>query len=98
MWQKCTPKKKVCIICGVLVAIIILSGCLYVGIQGKNIENRMWDYLKENGYEEAEIKSVDVKHSFMNVLLSYNEWIVDVVFEDEPTSVYKYTMKDGAIV
>lgn len=98
MWQKCTPKKKVCIVCGVMVAIIILSGCLYVGIQGKNIENRMWDYLKENGYEEAEIKSVDVKHSFMNVLLSYNEWIVDVVFEDEPTSVYKYTMKDGAIV
>ena len=51
MWQKCTPKKKVCIVCGVMVAIIILSGCLYVGIQGKNIENRMWDYLKENGYE-----------------------------------------------
>ena len=34
----------------------------------------------------------------MNVLLSYDEWTVDVVFEDEQTSIYIYTIKDGAII
>ena len=34
----------------------------------------------------------------MNILLSYNEWTIDVVFEDEPTTIYKYTLKDGIIV
>ena len=34
----------------------------------------------------------------MNVLLSYNEWVISVVFEVEQESVYKYTLKDGEIV
>ena len=28
----------------------------------------------------------------------FGVWTVDVVFEDEPTSVYKYTVKEGSIV
>ena len=91
-------KKTVFIVYGALLAAIILCGCLYIGIRSNHIKNEMWDYLKTNNYEETEIKSVDVKHSVMNVFLSYNEWTIDVVFEDEQTSVYKYTVKDGCIV
>lgn len=91
-------KKTVLIVCGSLFVAVILCVCLYVGIRSNQIKNEMWDYLKANNYAETEIKSVDVKHSFMNALLSYNEWTVDVVFEDEPTSVYKYTVKEGSIV
>lgn len=90
-------KKKVFIVCGALFTAIVLSACFYVGIGSNNVENKMWNYLKENNYDESDIKSVDVKHSFMNILLSYNEWAVDVVFEDDPDSVYKYTLKDGRI-
>lgn len=91
-------KNKVFIVCGALLVVAIIISNLYVGIRSNQIENKMWDYLKENNYVETEIKSVDVKHSYMNVLLSYNEWVISVVFEDEPESVYKYTLRDGEIV
>lgn len=58
----------------------------------------MWDYLEQENYSETDIQSLEVKHSFMNILLSYNEWTIEVVYEDEPTSVYKYTLRDGSIV
>ena len=91
-------KKTVFIVCASLFVATILCVCLYVRIRSNNIKNEVWDYLKANNYAETEIKSVDVKHSSINALLSYNEWVVDVVFEDEPISVYKYTVKKGSIV
>ncbi len=91
-------KKKGIIICCVILAIVILGACLYVGIGSKNIEGKMWDYLEQENYSKTDIQSIKVKHSFTNILLSYNEWIIEVVFEDEPTSVYKYTLRDGSIV
>ncbi len=91
-------KKKVITGCCILLVLIILGGFLYVGIGRSNLESKMWDYLKQENYTEADIQSIEVKHSFANILLSYNEWIIEVVYEDEPTSVYKYTLRDGSIV
>jgi len=91
-------KKKVITGCCILLVLIILGGFLYVGIGRNTLENKMWDYLKQENYTETDIQSIEVKHSFVNILLSYNEWTIDVVYEDEPTSIYKYTLKDGNIV
>lgn len=91
-------KKKVITGCCILLVLIILGGFLYVGIGRNTLENKMWDYLKQENYTETDIQSIEVKHSFVNILLSYNEWTIDVVYEDEPTSVYKYTIRDGSIV
>ena len=91
-------KKKLLIGVCVLLVVIILGSFLYVGIGKNNIENKMWNYLKQEDYSETDIQSVEVKHSFANILLSYNEWIINVVYEDEPTSIYKYTVRDGDIV
>lgn len=91
-------KKKVIIGICIFLAVVILGSFLYVGIGKNTIENKMWDYLKQENYSETDIQSIKVKHSFANILLSYNEWIINVVYEDEPTSVYKYTLKDGNIV
>ena len=91
-------KKKIITGFCILLVLIILGGFLYVGIGRNNLENQMWDYLKQENYTEADIQSIEVKHSFANILLSYNEWIIEVVYEDEPTSVYKYTLRDGSIV
>lgn len=91
-------KKKVITGCCILLVLIILGGFLYVGIGRNTLENKMWDYLKQENYTETDIQSIEVKHSFANILLSYNEWTIDVVYEDEPTSIYKYTLKDGNIV
>ena len=46
---------------------------------------------------EADIQSIKVKHSFANIILSYDEWLIEVVYEDGPTSVYHYTLRDGVI-
>ena len=91
-------KKKLLIGVCVLLVVIILGSFLYVGIGKNNIENKMWNYLKQEDYSETDIQSIEVKHSFANILLSYNEWIISVVYEDEPTSIYKYTVRDGDIV
>ena len=91
-------KKKLMTGICIFLAIIILGSFLYVGIGKNTIENKMRDYLKQNNYSETDIQSIEVKHSFVNILLSYNEWTIDVVYEDEPTSVYSYTLKDGTIV
>lgn len=91
-------KKKLMTGICIFLAIIVLGSFLYVGIGKNTIENKMRDYLKQNNYSETDIQSIEVKHSFVNILLSYNEWTIDVVYEDEPTSVYSYTLKDGTIV
>lgn len=91
-------KKKTIRTCVILLALVVLGSALYVGIGGNNVENKMWEYLEKENYSDSDIKSIEVKHSFANIILSYNEWIIEVVFEDEPTSVYKYTWKDGNIV
>ena len=91
-------KKKIITGCCILLVLIILGGFLYVGIGRNKLKNLMWDYLEQENYSETDIQSLEVKHSFVNILLSYNEWTIEVVYEDEPTSVYKYTIRDGSIV
>lgn len=91
-------KKNLIIGVCIFLAVIILGSFLYVGIGKITIENKMWDYLNQENYSETDVQSIEVKHSFANILLSYNEWIIDVVYGDEPTSVYSYTLKDGNIV
>lgn len=91
-------KKKIVIGLSILLVMIILGGFLYVGIGKTTIENKMWDYLTQENYSETDIQSIEAKHSFANILLSYNEWTIDVVYVDEPTSIYKYTLKNGNIV
>lgn len=49
-------------------------------------------------YTKTDIHSVTVKHSFTNLILSYNEWTIDVIYADEPASVYKYTLKNNEII
>lgn len=66
---------------------------------GKNIvKNKMIYYLENKNYYKSDIKSIDVSHYFINKILSYNEWVIKVVYEDEPTSIYFFTLKNGEIV
>ncbi|MGB4613728.1 MAG: hypothetical protein WBH68_05395 [Erysipelotrichaceae bacterium] len=82
----------------IIVSIFILSIILYKEI-GKNIvKNKMIYYLENKNYYKSDIKSIDVSHYFINKILSYNEWVIKVVYEDEPTSIYFFTLKNGEIV
>ena len=90
-------KRKGIILTGI-VAVIILSCAIYVFAGTKKAEKLMWVYLDEKGYTTTEIKSIDVNHSFLNIILSYNEWNIAVVYSDEPTSIYSYHIKNDSIV
>lgn len=41
---------------------------------------------------------IDVNHSFLNIILPYNEWIIKVQYADEPNAIYSHTIKVGKIV
>ncbi len=90
-------KNKNVVVAVCIVVFISLLCFTYVFAGKRNVENLMWEYLDVKGYTHSEIQSMDVSHSFLNILLSYNEWSIAVVYTDEPTSVYYYTVKDGSI-
>jgi hypothetical protein len=88
--------KRFYIIAGIS-SVIVLTCFIYISIGTKNTEKLMWAYLEEKGYAAAEIQNIDVKHSFLNIILSYNEWTIQVQYADEPDATYIYTVKNGQI-
>ena len=81
---------------GVL-AVFVLSGFVYIFTGTKNSEKLMQEYLEAKGFSTAEIQSIDVNHSFLNAVLSYNEWNIQVQYADEPEAIYIYTVNNGQI-
>ena len=90
-------KKKILIIVISILVIIALTCSIYVFWGAKNAEKLMWEYLVTKGYTTEHIENIDVKHSFLNIILSYNEWTIKVQYADELNALYMYTIKDGQI-
>lgn len=86
------------IIVACIMIVLILTCAIYVFAGTKNAEKLIWEYLSDKGYSQIEIQSADVNHSFLNIILSYNEWNIAVVYSDEPTSTYYYYIKNDSIV
>ncbi len=80
-----------------ILAAIILTFFIYVFAGTKNKEKLILEYLEDKGYTIEEIQSIDVKHSFLNAILSYNEWTIHIQYADEPEAIYIYTVKSGQI-
>ncbi|NLW24462.1 MAG: DUF3139 domain-containing protein [Clostridia bacterium] len=90
-------KKRFKIIAIILVTVVLICSA-YVFMGAKKAEKLTWEYLKAKGYTAEQIKKIDINHSFLNIILSYNEWIIKVEFVDEPNVFYIHTIKDGKIV
>ncbi len=80
-----------------LLAIAIAAGFLVSSARTKRVEELMWSYLEDRGYDREEILAVEVGHSYLSVILSYDEWAIRVQYVDEPQASYFYTIKDGEI-
>lgn len=89
---------KIFMIIAIILVVIALSCFVYMLIGAKNAEKLMWGYLEYGRYTAEQIKNIDVNHSFLNIILSYNEWIIKVQYVDEPNAIYSHTIKDGRIV
>ena len=77
--------------------ILILWAVTYTLIGSINVEKKMNDYLTWEGQGKEDIHSMEVTHSFFNIILGYDEWNIKVIYADELTSQYFYIFKDGEI-
>jgi len=80
------------------VIIVILLMFSYKIIFGNIIKNKTYDYLESKGYMQEDISNIEIKHSFLNKLLSYNEWRIFVEFKSEPNIIFAFTYRNKEII
>ncbi len=89
-------KKLLTALTAILVlAIIIIS---YKFFAANDIETKTYDFLATKGYTEQEISDIEIKHSFVNKLLGYNEWRIFVEFASEPDIIFAFTYRNKEII
>lgn len=79
----------------IFIGIAIIS---YQVIAGNDIRNKTYDYLETKGYTNDDISNIKIKHSFINKILSYNEWRIFVEFKSEPNIIFAFTYRNKEII
>lgn len=90
--------KKVFKIIVVVLLVIIFLLYLNVFVQKRFIKTYTYTELENRGYTSQDISKIKIDHSYINLLLSYNEWRISVEFEKEPDVLFWFTYKDKRIV
>ena len=55
-------------------------------------------FLETKGYTKSDISNMEIKHSFLNKILFYNEWIILVEFESESDIIFAFTYRNKEII
>ena len=91
-------RKKIFIGITMVLLAIIVALCLNVLVQRKFIKTYTYTELKNRGYTAQDVRAVEIKHSYLNRILSYNEWKISVEFEKEPEVFFWFTYRDDKII
>ena len=91
-------KKKIIITIVIILVVFIFLLCMNVLIQQKFIKTYTYTELEYRGYTAQDIREVKIMHSYLNRILSYNEWRISVEFEKEPNILFWFTYKDNKII
>ena len=91
-------KKKVLIISGVVLAVIVFALSLNVFIMQKFVKTYTYTELEYRGYTTQDVSEIKIKHSYLNRILSYNEWIISVEFNKKPDILFQFTYRDDKII
>ena len=92
-------KKKKAFIIGVVVLVVIVFALnLNVFVVKKFIKTYTYAELENRGYTAQDVSEIIIKHSYLNRILSYNEWIISVEFEKEPDILFQFTYRDDKII
>ena len=91
-------KKKILIIAIIILLLLIVGLCLNVFIQQKFIKTYTYTELENRGYKAQDVSEIKINHSYLNKILSYNEWRISVEFEKEPDILFWFTYRDDKIV
>ena len=94
----CMKRKKIFIGITMVLLAIIVALCLNVLVQRKFIKTYTYTELKNRGYTAQDVRAVEIKHSYLNRILSYNEWRISVEFEKEPEVFFWFTYRDDKII
>ena len=89
-------KRKKLFITIIILLIVVLW--LNVFVKQKFIKTYIYTELEYRGYTVQDISEIKIKHSYLNRLLSYNEWRISVEFEEEPEILFWFTYRDNKIV
>ena len=82
----------------IIFVVIIVVLCLNVCVQQKFIKTYTYTELEYRGYTTQDISEVKIKHSYMNRILSYNEWRISVEFKNQPDILFWFTYRDNEII
>ena len=90
--------KKI-IITFLTIAIIFIGAIAsYKVVAGNKIEDKTYAFLETKGYIKDDILDLDIKHSFINKLLSFNEWRIFVTFKNEPDITLAFAYRNNEII
>lgn len=81
-----------------VLAFLLIALFLNVFVQQKFIKTYTYTELEYRGYASEDIKEIQINHSYLNRLLSYNEWRISVEFEQIPDVLFWFTYRDNKIV
>ena len=88
--------KKFIMLISVILLIVVLV--LNVFVQQKFIKTYTYTELENRGYTTQDVKEIKINHSYLNRILSYNEWRISVEFEEEPDILFWFTYRDDKII
>ena len=92
-------KKKKAFIIGVVVLVVIVFALnLNVFVVKKFIKTYTYAELENRGYPAQDVSEIIIKHSYLNRILSYNEWIISVEFKKEPDVLFRFTYRNDKII
>lgn len=92
-------KKKKFLITFIIILLLLIFGlCLNVVIQQKFIKTYTYTELENRGYTTQDVNEIKINHSYLNKLLSYNEWRISVEFKKEPNILFWFTYRDNKII
>lgn len=83
-----------------IIALVVFAValCLNVFVQQKFIKTYTYTELEYRGYTAQDVDELKINHSYLNRLLSYNEWRISVEFVKVPDVLFWFTYRDDKII
>ena len=91
-------RKKVMMATIIALVVFAVALCLNVFVQQKFIKTYIYTELEYRGYTAQDVSEITINHSYINRILSYNEWRISVEFEKKPEVLFWFTYRDNEIV
>ena len=91
-------RKKVLIVTIIALVVFAVALCLNIFVQQKFIKTYTYTELEYRGYTAQDVDEIKINHSYLNRLLSYNEWRISVEFVKVPDVLFWFTYRDDKII